>query len=242
MRRASSFLILITCLAGAQPILAQQAPDVEPRPDAAARNLDHAQEAVRPARSLKSKIGRVFTGSVVGGWLGFFASHVVISDWEGDAKTSLTHHRGTWAAAGTVLGAVAGHLLSPGHAPPTLQETVSARQFIGRREIEGSGATNAYELVRSVRSQWLIPRGVNSFTESATGSASLGQELDVTPGADRIIVYLDNNRFGGTDDLADISIEVVSRVEFIRGPQAVLRWGAGHAHGVIQLLTFEPEG
>jgi hypothetical protein len=217
--------------------------------DATAPNAMTPEEAVRrmsvPAPpqeaaqgpSLKARVGRMFTGAVVGGWLGFFTSQVAVSDW--DTRSGITTHRGAWAAGGMALGAFAGHLVTGGRKPPAMRPDVaSARQVITREEINGAGAANAYELVRSLRKEWLMPRGLNSFRESARGSADFGEEMVVVPGADHVIVYLDNARLGGTQYLAEVALETIGRVEFIEPSQATFRWGTGHAHGVILVTTM----
>ncbi|HEX6307823.1 MAG TPA: hypothetical protein VFZ69_06520 [Longimicrobiales bacterium] len=192
----------------------------------------------RPGPSLKSRIGRMFTGAVVGGWLGYFASHVAVSDWESDAD--FMHGRGAWAVGGLVLGAVTGRLaFDGGRSPDELQPTLAtARKAIERDEIVSSGAVDAYQMVRSLRKEWLIPRGLNSFRESAQGRADFDVPLQVVPGADHILVYLDNARLGGTQYLEEVATESLARAEWIEPAEATFRWGTGHAHGVILLTTM----
>jgi hypothetical protein len=185
-----------------------------------------------------SRIGRLLTGGLVGGWLGYFASQVVVSDWEAGRGTST--ERGAWSAGGAVLGLLAGHLLPvAGSSPQGLRPVRAAnRRAIEREDIVHSAAVNAYELVRSLRKDWLIPRGLNSWRESARGSAGFGAPLNVVPGADHILVYLDNARLGGTQTLEEVSLDAIERVEFVDGAEATFRWGSGHAHGVILLSTL----
>lgn len=189
--------------------------------------------------SLKQRIGRMFLGGLVGGWSGYFASHVAVSDWED--RTGLGSHRSTWAAAGLVLGVAAGHLLGGGSggAPPEITPSLTAaRSIVTREEIVASGALNAYELLRSARKEWLMPRGINSFTESARGRADDSTPLEVVPGDDHILVYLDNSRLGGTQYLEEISLGSIEKIEFIEPAAATFRWGTGHAHGVILFTTM----
>lgn len=216
---------------------------VSPRQSAVAVDITAVPELrqERQGPSLKARIGRIFTGAVVGGWVGYFASHVAVSDWE--SGSGIGSYRGTWAAAGVALGAVTGRLLSGGgNSPDDLRPGLTAaRQFIGRDEIVKSGAGNAYDLIRSLRKEWLVPRGVNSFRETARGSADFGAETVVVPGADHILVYLDNARLGGTQHLVDIGVELIGRVEFITPSEATFRWGTGHAHGVILITSMGAE-
>ncbi|HSJ06259.1 MAG TPA: hypothetical protein VK936_06125 [Longimicrobiales bacterium] len=233
-------LLTALMLPCAGPVMAQPAPlpasvpvaaDVGPAPPPEAAAL----QAAGP--SIKTRVGRMFTGAVVGGWLGYFVSHVAVSDWEN--RSGLTSYRRTWTVGGVLLGVVAGHLVSPGGRPVEMQPTLAAtRKRIERDEILQSGAVDAYELVRSLRKEWLIPRGVNSFRETARGTAGFDQPLTVTPGADHILVYLDNARLGGTQHLAEVTLDNIGRIEFIDGPEAVFRWGTGHVHGVILLRSL----
>jgi hypothetical protein len=39
------------------------------------------------------------------------------------------------------------------------------------------------------------------------------------------------------DDLAGINSIIIREIRFFNGTQATARWGTGHAHGVIQVLT-----
>jgi hypothetical protein len=240
-----------TLLGTATPLFAQAAPERVPAltlPAQLAESADH--DAVRAPSSrafLGSPVGRTLTGAVIGGWLGYFASHIAASDW--DHESGIRSSRAGWALGGVAVGGVAGLFTSFRPAPargPAQPAGVrpgfaAARGAIESDEIRRSGATNAYELVRSLRKEWLIPRGVNSFTESARGHASLESGLTVVPGADHILVYLNNARLGGTQFLEEVSLEMVDRIEFIPGAQAVFRWGTGHAHGVILLTTLSGE-
>jgi hypothetical protein len=200
---------------------------------------------VRQEPSLKQRIGRMFIGGVVGGWTGYFASHVAVSDW--DDRTGVGSQRATWAAAGLVAGIAAGHLLRGGDgSPPDLRPTMTAaRKIITREEILASGAINGNQLIESLRKEWMMPRGINSFRESARGSASgMGgsAQINVVPGADHILVYLDNARLGGTQHLPEINLEYIGKVEWIEPSEATFRWGTGHAHGVILFTTLSATG
>jgi hypothetical protein len=191
---------------------------------------------------LRAQVARVFTGAVVGGWLGFFASQVAVSDWDKASNPAVSQNRGYWAAGGLVAGAVVGRLLQPGSGPPDIDlDMTRGRAIISKDDIIKSGATNAQELIRSLRAEWLVPRGVNSWRESARGSAAgLNPTVNVVPGDDHILVYLDNSRVGGTQHLAEITLANVERIEFVDAAAATFRWGSGHAHGVILIVTQPP--
>jgi hypothetical protein len=120
-----------------------------------------------------------------------------------------------------------------------IRDTSRGRSVVELPEIEKFGANSAFELVRSLRPEWLVPRGANSWRESAQGSADFGQPIVVIPGEERILVYMDNARMGGTRQLEEIVLSNVARIEFVEPAAATFRWGAGHAHGVI-LVTSRP--
>jgi hypothetical protein len=246
MRRtaALAFAVTVVMSVPANPVLvAQPALDtnrnasnvvVELAPPAVTANADLRLQS----GSMKARIGRMVTGAVVGGWLGYFASQVAVSDWEQGPGAGLETKRGVWAAGGVVAGAVAGRLLSPGSRTPSdLPDMTRGRMLLTHDEIVRSGAQNAHDLIRGARPEWLVPRGVHSWRETARGSAGFGQPTVVTPGDDTILVYLDNARLGGTQHLEGINLGNVAQIEFIEPAAASFRWGGGHAHGVILITT-----
>lgn len=87
-------------------------------------------------------------------------------------------------------------------------------------EIAAQRSSNAYELVQSLRPGWLRTRGTVSITQS-TG----------------IAVYLDNIQLGGIDSLRSISMSGIHSLRFIDAGSATQRWGTGHPHGAIQLIS-----
>jgi hypothetical protein len=75
---------------------------------------------------------------------------------------------------------------------------------------------------RLLRPEWLIERGVTSF--SATESEG-------------IRVYLDSQSMGGIDALEIIDASIIEPVHFHSATQATARWGGGHREGVFQVIT-----
>lgn len=252
MRR--SFVLAVMAIAiFAVPTLAQTAPA-----SPASNALEQTGVALNPpvpvradaaplqGSGLKTRVGRMVTGAVVGGWLGYFASQVAASDWDAATNASVGKNRGTWAAAGVLSGALLGRLVNPGAARAGESiDMTRGRSLLTREQIVGSGATTAQQLIRAMRPEWMQPRGVNSFSEIARGSGSgagADASLTVVPGEDHILVYVDNARVGGTQNLADLPLADVQQIEFVEGPQATFRWGAGHAHGVILITTMDATG
>lgn len=241
-------VILVLLATSAVAAQAQQAPAMSERADVSLNPpvLFHAVDAPgRTQSGVASRFGRMFAGAVVGGWFGYFASQLAVSDWDAASNPSIATNRGAWAAAGVLSGAVAGRLLNPGAQVSGVPiDMTRGRALLDRQTIVASGATNAYDLIRSLRAEWLQPRGVNSFTETARGYADdrPGSVPVVVAGEDHVLVYLDNAHIGGTQHLNDLPLADVSRIEFIPGPQATFRWGAGHAHGVILITTHNAAG
>jgi hypothetical protein len=210
----------------------------EPTTVTASDEVRLADLRIQSGSSMKARVGRMLTGAVVGGWLGYFASQVAVSDWEQGPDAGLETNRGVWAAGGLVVGAVAGRLLTPGtRMPDDMPDMTRGRSLLTYDEIVRAGAANAYDLIRVARPEWLVPRGVQSWRETARGSAGFGQPTIVIPGDDLILVYLDNARIGGTQHLEGIALGNVAQIEFIDPAAASFRWGGGHGHGVILVTT-----
>ena len=51
------------------------------------------------------------------------------------------------------------------------------------------------------------------------------------------LLYLDGTELGGVSDLAGIGIVVIRSIRFFNSQQATARWGTGHTHGAILVLT-----
>lgn len=98
------------------------------------------------------------------------------------------------------------------------------RDMITRQMVEESRATNAYEVVQALRSNWLLPRGVDSFN---------------TPG--QVQAYYNDTRLGGVDELSGISLNEIGYIQYFDGNEASARWGLDHGHGVIFVGTLPPQ-
>jgi hypothetical protein len=97
------------------------------------------------------------------------------------------------------------------------------RERITREQIEKNHFTTAYEAVESLRSNWLRPKGADSF---------------VTP--TQVVVYLNANRLGGVDALKNIDVQTITLIQHFDGLTASARWGVGHGQGVILVTTLVP--
>ena len=86
--------------------------------------------------------------------------------------------------------------------------------------VDGSYAT-VYDAVAALRSNWLRPRGPDSF---------------VLPSI--VWVYIDGARAGDVDVLRNIQPKLVNAVRFYDGPTATGRWGVDNGAGVIHVSTW----
>jgi hypothetical protein len=93
-------------------------------------------------------------------------------------------------------------------------------RLITQEQIRANHATNAYELVQTLRPTWLQKRGAQSVYLSS-----------------EIAVYHDEIRMGGPEALRSIPVSEIARVEYFDASSATQRWGTGHPHGAIRVVT-----
>ena len=87
-------------------------------------------------------------------------------------------------------------------------------------EIRASSASNMYDVIRSHRPEWLIKRG----------QTSINMEGD-------IVIYVDNVALGGPESLKSIDVHSVQSARFLNASEAQMRYGVGHMHGAIVVVT-----
>lgn len=97
------------------------------------------------------------------------------------------------------------------------------RNLITREQVLETRTSNAYEVVETLRSNWLLPRGIDSFS---------------TPG--QVLVYFNDTRLGGVATLRAISLNEIGFIRYYDGREATSRWGLDHGHGVIYIATLPP--
>lgn len=93
------------------------------------------------------------------------------------------------------------------------------RNKISTEEIRASSASNAYDLVRTLRPAWLRTRGYSSLVEMSTGP--------------EIKVYVEGVRQGNQEALRNISLHDVASLEFLDSNSATQRYGRDNTHGAI---------
>jgi len=91
---------------------------------------------------------------------------------------------------------------------------------IDRAQIDQEGPSNAYLIVQALRPTWLEKRGATSFYNEG-----------------EIRVYLDGTSLGGIEALRGIHSDNIESISFLDERRASLRFGPGHEHGVIHVIT-----
>ncbi|MBW3630583.1 MAG: hypothetical protein KY464_14970 [Gemmatimonadetes bacterium] len=98
--------------------------------------------------------------------------------------------------------------------------TSGRSDLIVEEQIRSRGFTSAYDVVETLRGNWLRTRGVDSFS---------------TPS--EIQVYVDNVRLGGIHMLRQIAPMTVTYIQWFNPIDASARWGLGHGAGAIYVST-----
>lgn len=88
--------------------------------------------------------------------------------------------------------------------------------MITDEQIRATNHSTAYDVVRSLRPNWLHTRGPDSFTN---------------PG--QIQVYLNDMRLGGVEQLRSLPTSGIAFIQWYDGISAAGRWGLDHGNGVI---------
>jgi hypothetical protein len=204
--------------------------------------LDSALDAqTRASCGTGNRLWRTAVGATLGSWGGLVAMKIRYSDWnEASASPSGIRGRNRGIVIGAVVGASLGNLRFG--APCRTSSAVPAPRTLAHRpisteEIQAAGISGTvYDLVFARRRQWLNTRGVEL---SETPRVTLGERSATVTPADNpiLVVYLDNVKVGDQAQLRNIPLDGVMEVKFYDASQATWRWGAGHNHGAIQVLT-----
>lgn len=100
------------------------------------------------------------------------------------------------------------------------EESSRNTSILTREEIVEADQMDALQLVRAERPQWLFRRG----------SRTMSGDTDV-------VVYLDGARLGGPESLAQIATITIERMRHYSEREAQYRWGVGHLHGAIEVIS-----
>ncbi|WP_420126553.1 carboxypeptidase-like regulatory domain-containing protein [Longimicrobium sp.] len=119
-------------------------------------------------------------------------------------------------------------------ARPEAERQSDRRRLIGRAEVERTIVGTAFELVQSLRPQWMRARGSDamSMTPIATRDGPAMAINDENP----IMVWVDGRRLGTLETLRTISYGEIDYIEYFDGTEAQQRFGAGNAQGAIHVV------
>lgn len=95
------------------------------------------------------------------------------------------------------------------------------RDLLTQEQIQATNRQNAFEVVETLRSNWLRPRGQTSLTQRSA----------------EVLVYVNNQRVGGVDQLRAIPAMLITSIQWYDGIAASGRWGLDHGAGVIMVNT-----
>jgi hypothetical protein len=96
------------------------------------------------------------------------------------------------------------------------------RNTLTQEDLAAGHFPSAYEAVETLRSNWLHPRGPDSFQAPS-----------------QVWVYLDNVRLGDIQTLRGLHPSTILSIRHFDANGATARWGVGHAAGVIYVTTFQ---
>lgn len=92
---------------------------------------------------------------------------------------------------------------------------------ITREQVEATHFNNALDVVRSLHSNWLNVRGVDTFIGTPT----------------QVQVYLDGTKMSGVDALQTIPALNIFYIRHYNAREATARWGLDHGAGAIYVST-----
>jgi hypothetical protein len=90
--------------------------------------------------------------------------------------------------------------------------------LITAKEIQATGSTNVLAVVRDLRPSWLRKRGGNSTRGD-------------------VVVYYDGANYGGPNSLSRINVQSISEIKYLGAARANARYGTGHQHGAILVVS-----
>ncbi len=93
--------------------------------------------------------------------------------------------------------------------------------YIHPAEIRKSGATNAFDLIKQLRPQWLLGRGTTSMRSSVEQSYP--------------VVYADGALHGDINSLRTISVNHITEIKFLN-PRDAVGLSMAHPNGAILII------
>jgi hypothetical protein len=104
-----------------------------------------------------------------------------------------------------------------------------ARQpdMLTQEEIRESLKSNVFEVISTLRPNWIRQRGQMSFND---------------PSAGEVVVYVNGVRAGGAEYLRQVSVLDVSSLRFVSATEAGARFGIQQNGGAAILVSTRPGG
>ncbi len=87
-------------------------------------------------------------------------------------------------------------------------------------EIQRSDQTNALDVIKSMRPQWLRTRGPTTIL-----------------GSDPVMLYIDGMRMNYIDELQTIPRMNIQEIRYYPASEAQAKWGLNHTNGAIEVIT-----
>lgn len=112
----------------------------------------------------------------------------------------------------------------------------ASSSVITQEEIADSHASNAHDLIQSLRPRWLNIRGQSTLGTTTSRSPVDGADVTTMVRQD-IPVYLDGTRIGGIDTLRNLSTRELARMQRLSAGEATQRFGSGHPNGAILITS-----
>jgi hypothetical protein len=95
------------------------------------------------------------------------------------------------------------------------------RSLLTADQLRDHNYQSAFDAVEALRTNWLRPRGTDSFNNPSV-----------------VVVYLDNVKLGGVETLRGVQVANVQAIRHYDANDATSRWGVGHSSGAIQVITL----
>lgn len=106
------------------------------------------------------------------------------------------------------------------------------RSKITAEQIAARPTSNVYELIRSLRPNWLSVRGSATMQSRDAIDPYNGRAITV-PLEPEIPVYVDDMRFGVDENLKSMPTTDIELIERLDAVTATQRFGTNHEHGAI---------
>ena len=108
----------------------------------------------------------------------------------------------------------------PGGEPAAGESPRRRGDVITRAEIARGQYANAYDVVRTLRPQWLVPRGADTFVNA--------------PG--EVQVRVDESWLGGVSTLSSVAVAGIEAIRYVDPVAAAGRWGGDFRNGAIVIV------